>query len=478
MPPKLQDDDLVMSLVEMALRKPSSQRLQYVTEACGKDTELFTRVWDYVRWEQQMKGFLSEPLYAPLEVEHPFEPGELLEGRFRIIREVAQGGMGIVYEAIDEKLDRRIALKCAKAGFRKRLPPEVRHASDISHPNVCKIFEIHTASTNAGEVEFLTMEFLDGETLAERVHRGPLTAVEARTIGLQICAGVAEAHRKQVIHGDLKSSNVIVAKESDGGMRAVVTDFGLARQPAAASRNLQSGPLAGTPDYMAPELWKGEKPSVASDIYALGVILRELASGKTAPAGWNGVVHRCLDPDPARRFYSVDEISHALTPHTRRWFIAIAAAALLATASGILTYGVATGPSEHVRVAVLPFESGSDARVLAARLSDATSEELRHLKGSSQTDISVIREKRGATHVLYAVVQKEAAGLVIQASLRDARSLANTNEWKATYGLNELRYAPVALAGMITEEFHLPPAREFSTVNAAARQDYDSGYSI
>src|SRR2546423_15012298 len=109
-----------------------------------------------------MQGFLSNTTRPPALFEHPLDPGELLDGRFRIVREVAQGGMGIVYEAVDEKLERRIALKCAKVGFHKRLPPEVRNASEVSHPNVCKIFEIYTASTAHGEIDFMTMEFLDG----------------------------------------------------------------------------------------------------------------------------------------------------------------------------------------------------------------------------------------------------------------------------------------------------------------------------
>src|SRR5439155_9255235 len=120
-------------------------------------------------------------------------------------------GMGIVYEAVDLKLDRRIALKCAKTGFGKRLPPEVRNATQIAHPNVCKIFEIHTTVSRQGEIDFLTMEFLDGPTLAERRRGGPLPTEEARAIALQLCAGLAEAHRNGVIHGDLKSNNVILA---------------------------------------------------------------------------------------------------------------------------------------------------------------------------------------------------------------------------------------------------------------------------
>src|SRR5258708_37878687 len=179
-----------MSLVEQALARPLDEREAYLERACAGDAELFGQVWSYVESEQRMHGFLLQPLYPPEDAEHPIQPGELLEGRFRIVREVARGGMGIVYEAVDEKLERRIAIKCARTGFRKRLPPEVRHASEISHPNVCKIFEIHTASTREGEIDFITMEFLDGETLAERLRRAPLPADEARTIARQLSAGV------------------------------------------------------------------------------------------------------------------------------------------------------------------------------------------------------------------------------------------------------------------------------------------------
>jgi len=110
--------------------------------------------------------------------------------------------MGIVYEAFDEKLERRIALKCAKSGFHKRLPPEVRHASDISHPNVCRIFEIHTANTARGEVEFLTMEFLEGGNAGRASGSWTVVpgAVRSRSL-YRFCEGVAAAHRRDVIHG-------------------------------------------------------------------------------------------------------------------------------------------------------------------------------------------------------------------------------------------------------------------------------------
>src|SRR5215470_13168265 len=171
---KPQGDDLVMGLVELALARSPEEREAYLQSACANNSELFAEVWKYVQWEERMKGFLLEPLCTPPPHEHPFEPGDVLDGRFRIVRELARGGMGVVYEAVDQKLERRIAIKTAKSGFRKRLPPEVRNATEISHPNVCKIFEIHTASTEDGEIDFITMEFLEGETLEKRLRRGPL----------------------------------------------------------------------------------------------------------------------------------------------------------------------------------------------------------------------------------------------------------------------------------------------------------------
>ena len=510
MPDQAQDDDLVMSLVEMALARLPDDREAYLQSACAGDSELFGQVWNYVESEQRMKGFLSDPLFPRALFEHPFEPGELLDGRFRIVREVAQGGMGVVYEAVDEKLERRIALKCAKIGFRKRLPPEVRNASEISHPNVCKIFEIHTASTQQGEIDFLTMEFLDGATLAERLSGGPLPPEEARTIALQLCAGLAEAHRNRVIHGDLKSSNVILTAGGGRACRAVITDFGLARSQEAFERSMQSGALGGTPEYMAPELWMGEKASIASDIYALGVILYELASGRRPeqPEGgrgdwlgwkppavhpkWDRVLQRCLDPDPARRFRDADAVAQALAPpRTRRWFLAAAAAAVLAVVTGAVTYQRTAAPRESVRLAVLPFESGGAADPLAARLWREVADQVGRLKGNKQTDLAAISlnnvlrthvdsvEKAsavlGATHVLRGTIEREKDQVKLQAFLTDARSRVDVKEWRAQYGVLEERYIPVVLASMVTETFHLTPLAAGAAVNASARGDYLAG---
>ncbi len=519
MPDKAQDDDLVMKLVDMALARPSEEREAYLQSACSGNSDLYGQVWNYIQWEDKMKGFLLDPLYPLPLYEHPFEPGDLLDGRFRIVREVAQGGMGIVYEATDEKLGRRIALKCAKAGFRKRLPPEVRLATEISHPDVCKTYEIHSTSSRQGDIDFLTMEFLDGETLFERLRRGPIPDQEARLIALQLCAGLAEAHRNNVIHGDLKSGNVILAKTPGGGVRAVITDFGLARGSDAPQRTEQSGERGGTPNYMAPELLRGEKASAASDIFALGVMLYELASGRrpfereeTGPAPareemfspkppavhpkWDRVLARCLDPDPVRRFRGADEIAQALTPSpTRRVVLkATAAAALLAAASVAVTYIGVTAPAESVRLAVLPFESGPDTAAVSRDILRQTMDQMARLKGSARTRFSLIplaqiqnhkvdrveraRPELAATHVLHGTLGNEKGKIMVHVYLTDARSLVNAKEWKADYAPGDVRYVPVALAGLVTGTLRLRPLLAGATVSPTARNDYLAGLSF
>jgi len=507
---KAQDDDLIMSLVDLALARPPQEREAYLRGACHGQPELFSQVWHYVEWEQRMDGFLLTPLCPPAASEHPFEPGQLLHDRFRITRELAQGGMGIVYEALDEKLERRIALKCAKIGFRKRLPPEVRHATEISHPNVCKIYEIHTASTDQGQVDFLTMEFLEGETLAERLKHEPLREADARNIARQLCAGLAAAHRNQVIHGDLKSGNVILSAGADGEVRAVITDFGLARPAQSTAQPDEQG---GTPDYMAPELWKGEQPTAASDVYALGVILYELASGHrlhrpemsweerlvwTPPAvspKWDRILSRCLEPDAARRYQTGDQVVQALaTAHSRSWILPAAAAAVLAILSGLVTYQRATASSEAVRVAVLPFQADSGTAVLANRLFHDAGVQLTHLKGNNKIRLTVIppddtlrkavdsaekaRSMFGATHVLRATLEQDHDHVILHAFLTDARSRVNIRDWTVRYAAPEVRYAPVALAGLVTESLRLPPLNGGIAVNAAARRDYLAGLAF
>jgi tetratricopeptide (TPR) repeat protein len=499
---KAQDDDLVMNLVELALGQPEQERRAYLQRACAGESAVFDQAWEYVQWESRMQGFLLEPLYSPPLNEHPFEPGELLDGRFRILREIAQGGMGVVYEAMDERLERRIAIKCAKTGFRKRLPPEVRYAREITHPNVCKIFEIHTARTPAGEIDFVTMEYLEGETLADRLKRGPLPEAEARAIAKQLCSGLAEAHSKGVVHGDLKSNNVILTKVADASTRSVITDFGMSRATEAAQSTMQSGPRGGTPDYMAPELLIGEKASVASDIYALGVMLHELVNGRKPAAGaaiavhpkWNPIVAKCLAEEPKNRYATATQIAQAFEPpRTRRWFLMAAAAVLVATITGVVTYQRATAPKDVVRLAILPFTYSSELAPVAEGVFRDTSANLAKIRGGSKVRYSAVpleeiqrarvetpekvKAAFGATHILHGTLTKEKDRLVLHALLTDTRTGVNTKDWKVDYAPGQERYIPVALAGFATGALHLPTLA-IPAMNAAAERDYQAGSAL
>lgn len=436
-------------------------------------------------------------------VEDPLPTGELLSGRFRVVRRIAHGGMGVVYEAFDEKLDRRIALKCALSGHGRRLFPEVRLATEVSHPNICRIFEIHSAETFQGSLEYFTMEFLEGPTLAERITSGPVPRSEAETIARHLCAGLAEAHRNGIIHGDLKPRNVILTKNPGGTLRAVIADFGLARAV------LGFGDAGGTRGYMAPELRTGAPTTIASDIYALGVILHELACGlrpderavmlertlgSTASDGpdrdqaaaispaklpplhsrWDPILRKCLQADPELRYRSADEILRALGPSAIRRRIFLGAAALaLATVAAFITYHQTTAPPETVRLEVgaiaAPFEMASQAR----QLHQTAVREISQLRNSHQIAFSVSESR--ATHRLSTSLAPKSGRLMFHAVLLNLRSSVPVTEWSADYEPSQLRYIPVALAGVVSGSLHLSPRATYATVASAAREAYQTG---
>jgi eukaryotic-like serine/threonine-protein kinase len=382
------NDERMISILQAAITQPVAERETYVRSVCS-DSTMLGQLLDYITHEEQLNGFLLESVVRRPLVEHPFKPGELVDGRFQIVREIAQGGMGVVYEAFDLRVDCRIAIKCAKTGFGNWLSPEVRHAREISHLNICKIFEIHTAFTKHGERDFITMEYLDGETLTARLERGRPSKTEAMTITEQICAGLAEAHRHGVVHGDLKSNNVILAVGPDKNLRAVITDFGLARGIESQRRTMEAGRRIGTPAYMAPELLKGEPATVASDIYALGVVLSELFGGtrRAVPSPTPAqpyidshkvgprAIARCVHPNPDMRFADADSVWRAMDPaRARRTFITAAGTLLVAAGSFVLIkVPLGSGPGIP-SVAVIPFsnvEGSTENQFISDGISEA-----------------------------------------------------------------------------------------------------------
>jgi len=208
-----------------------------------------------------------------------FSSGQVIAGRFRIVSHLGSGGMGDVYRADDHELGTSVALKFLPFELAgdlvrlARLRNEVRLARQVAHPNVCRVYDIGDADGRP----FLSMEFIDGEDLASLLRRiGRLPRDKAIELAREICAGVGAAHELGVVHRDLKPANVMI----DGRGRARVADFGL----ASAIDDLGGGrdALAGTPAYMAPEQLQGAGATKQTDIYALGLVLYELFTGKRA----------------------------------------------------------------------------------------------------------------------------------------------------------------------------------------------------
>jgi tRNA A-37 threonylcarbamoyl transferase component Bud32 len=265
-----------------------------------------------------------------------FLPGALLGGRYRIIGLLGRGGMGEVYRATDLALGQAVALKflpeeaSRNPRLLERFHGEVRVARLVSHPNVCRVFDI-------GEVDgtpFISMEYVDGEDLASLLTRiGRLPSDKALEAARKLCAGLSAAHDRGVIHRDLKPQNIMINKRGD----VVIMDFGL-----AAIADQLSGPEVrnGTPAYMAPEQLRGAGVTQASDIYALGLVLYELFTGKQpydaktlqhlidlqesarltsmtsiatdVDPAVERIIRRCLDPDPLKRPATALAVSAAL----------------------------------------------------------------------------------------------------------------------------------------------------------------------
>jgi len=217
---------------------------------------------------------LTKTLITPTE---SLQRGSTFAGRYQILEELGRGGMGIVYKAEDSKLKRTVALKF--------LPPELTHIPDIKerfmreaqtaasldHPNICTVHEFDEAE----EKTFISMAYIKGQSLKKKIDSGPLELDEALKIATQVTEGLQEAHKKGVIHRDIKSANIMMDERD----QAKIMDFGLARM-AGKTMLTQEGTTMGTIAYMSPEQARGEEVDHRSDIWSLGVVLYEMLSGE------------------------------------------------------------------------------------------------------------------------------------------------------------------------------------------------------
>ena len=364
---------------------------------------------------------------------------------YRILEKIGAGGMGVVYRARDERLQRDVALKVLPAGTladetaRKRFRKEALALSQLNHPNIATVHDFDTQE----QTDFLVMELIPGATLTEKLAAGPLAEKEISRLGGQLAQGLAAAHEQGVVHRDLKPGNLRVTPDG----RLKILDFGLAtlRRPVGESASTvtagETGVVAGTLPYMAPEQLRGEKADARSDIYAAGVVLYEMATGRRpfaeaqgpplvaailqqpppAPSGLNKkvspalelIILKALDKEPERRYQSARELAVDLERLTgpvavaavaprgaqrapRRWLLA-AAAALALLLAAVAVYLMGTHRPALDSLAVLPFVNaggrappGPDADYLSDGITDIlikSLSQLPNLKVISRTSV-------------------------------------------------------------------------------------------
>lgn len=372
-----------------------------------------------------------------------FRAGALVANRYEIRRFLARGGMGEVYEAYDRVLQARVALKtvsssaCDNQRAIRDLREEVKLALRVTHPNVCRIHGLGTHVLHEGaHLYFLTMEFVEGETLGKLIRKsGPLSVSEAQSFARALLYGLSAAHSAGILHRDFKSDNVIVRTGADGQRTPVILDFGLARNLDERSRaRTTSRAFVGTLTYMAPEQVEGTSLSRATDIYAFGVVWFEMLTGKlpfrgspqmsalerlskppavpsqvnpAIPRALDSVLLRCLHRQPSERFETADAVLAAMpslknevpsvAPRRRALGIAFGVVLVLAVSYWGLGQVLSTGQAGTLAREVdalspdpLPAKS-AQIRVDAARAEQAAPPKIRTLdlapgpSGESQT---------------------------------------------------------------------------------------------
>jgi tetratricopeptide (TPR) repeat protein/tRNA A-37 threonylcarbamoyl transferase component Bud32 len=356
--------EAVKALFEAALAEVAANRSSFLKERCS-DASVCAEVERLLaEHDEAASSFLPTELPTvslgdfipePAARNQQLSESQVLAGRFRIVRYIAGGGMGEVYEAEDQELRERVAIKTIRADIlvqpnaMARFKREVYLARKVTHPNVCRIFDLFRHKPDDGsvkeEIVFISMELLRGKTLAARMKDGArMSMSEALPLVGQMASALAAAHEVGIVHRDFKPGNVVlVAGSGAGGERAVVTDFGLALQSLASDEGVSVSTgqgILGTPAYMAPEQLEGRPATNASDIYALGLVIYEMVTGGRAFAGESplssafkrlsepprpprdfapdlspaceSVILRCLARDPTDRFTSARDVTTAL----------------------------------------------------------------------------------------------------------------------------------------------------------------------
>jgi serine/threonine-protein kinase len=399
-----------------ALSLSGDERTAYLSQACAEDNSLRCEVESLIAAFEESGEFLDEPAFdlgikvmeSDLETSLETTLAGQTIGSYNILSKLGKGGMGEVYLADDTRLNRKVALKFLSKALlgdrwaKRQLIKEAQAVAMLDHPNVCPVYGIE----EIGEHNFIVMQYVEGETLADLARKRRLTTEQVCSLAKQIASAIEAAHAHGIIHRDIKTGNIMVTASG----QAKVLDFGLAKiiEPLHKAENggenvsqfSQNGLIMGTVSYMSPEQLKAEKLDFRTDIFSFGTVLYELVSGehpflrksdaetitailtdqpasapnfnnKTASSGIYPVVRKCLEKNKEQRFQSASELLLELqnlqdkkTPIVkRRLFFPLLNASLIILillSIGVLLYQRATVPRT---LAVLPFvnESGESS---------------------------------------------------------------------------------------------------------------------
>jgi eukaryotic-like serine/threonine-protein kinase len=317
-----------------------AERGAFLAEACGGDQELRHEVEALLRQDDSVGVFVRPALEVAASLLKSERAERLVAGAqlgpYQILAPIGKGGMGEVYRARDTRLGRDVAVKVSVERFNSRFEREARAIAALNHPHICTLYDVGP--------DYLVMEMVEGETLATLLRKGALPMSQVLHYGAQIADALSAAHAKGITHRDLKPGNIMIAKN---GIKML--DFGLAKSASDETATLA---IMGTPAYMAPEQMEGKSCDARTDIYALGLILSEMATGKkgsheSLSGHFAHLVQRCVESDPGARRQAASDIKAELewaakslgaTPetgarkHRGRTIAAIIGAAVLAAA--------------------------------------------------------------------------------------------------------------------------------------------------
>lgn len=269
----------------------------------------------------------------------------ILNGRYRLIAQQGSGGMAVIYKGIDQELGRTVAVKTLRPSliedpsFLARFRNEARSVANLAHPNIVTVYDVGSD----GRAHFIVMEFVEGQDLKKIIKaEAPLPVDRALALAIQICAGIGFAHRAGLVHADVKPQNILVTRDDI----VKVTDFGIAQAFTDSSPGERQSVVWGSPHYFSPEQARGEKPTPASDVYSIGIVLFEMLTGRLPYSGQNQqdlalahireavpnirdyaptipdalalIVQRAMNKDPLQRYRTADQLGSVLTAFRER----------------------------------------------------------------------------------------------------------------------------------------------------------------